>query len=293
MSLTQSIDFIERQTLTEAISAEFMRNPILFGTPAVVARADLTTTIQGRKVTVPYFNDIGSFVEVAEDQAVPVRKMSQSSEESTVKRAGLGLVISHLAEIIDMNGSDDMYEELAKQVRERAKIFLDNELLTLALTTDLIYTAGVGAGASAPSSKLTWVEAVKASLLWTDDGQTEPAFLGVHSKVYADLLTQVDSQGRPLLVDAVQSGRLTEVAGIPTRRSNRLPVNTTPNPDEYTSLMARARAMALWFAPPMPEGDKDILVHTNVLAFHLYYVSHLYKRVADNDQKGVIRIISQ
>lgn len=293
MGTTTSLDFIDRQTLVEAISAEFVRSPILFGTPAVVSRADLTTTIQGRKVTVPYFEDIGSFVEVAEDQAVPVRKLSQSGEDATVKRAGLALLISHLAEIINMNDSDDMYEELAKQVRERAKIFLDNEMLALALTTDLIYTAGVGAGAGVPSSNLTWVEAVKASLLWTDDGETEPAFMSVHSKVYADLLTQSDSQGRPLLVDSAKVGRLTEVAGIPTRRSNRMPVNTTPNTDEYTSIIARARAMALWYAPPIPEGDKDILVHNNVLAFHLYFVSHLYRRVADNDQKGVIKVISR
>jgi HK97 family phage major capsid protein len=292
MGITTSLDFIERQTLVDAISAEFVRNPILLGTPAVVTRSDLATTIVGRKVTVPYWDDIGEFVETQEDQAVVPRKITQNDEESTVKRASLAIQVSHLAEIIDNNAGGDMYEEIAKQVRERAKIYLDNAVVTLGLTTDLIYTAGVGAGAATPTSNLTWIEAIKASALWTDDGDTDPVMLGVHRKPWIDLLTQVDSQGRPLMANAVTDGKANQLAGIPLRRSSRLPVNTTPNPDEYTSILARARAMALWYAPPMPESDKDILVHSQVLAFHMYYVSHLYKRVADNNQKGVVKIIS-
>jgi HK97 family phage major capsid protein len=272
MGITTSLDFIERQTLVDAISAEFVRNPILLGTPAVVTRSDLATTIVGRKVTVPYWDDIGEFVETQEDQAVVPRKITQNDEESTVKRASLAIQVSHLAEIIDNNAGGDMYEEIAKQVRERAKIYLDNAVVTLGLTTDLIYTAGVGAGAATPTSNLTWIEAIKASALWTDDGDTDPVMLGVHRKPWIDLLTQVDSQGRPLMANAVTDGKANQLAGIPLRRSSRLPVNTTPNPDEYTSILARARAMALWYAPPMPESDKDILVHSQVLAFHMYYV---------------------
>lgn len=292
-NLTTSQDFIERQTLMEAISHVFVRNPILLGTPAAIVRSDLTETIQGRTVEVPYWADIGNFVKVAEDQAVPVRKLSQTSEKSTVQRAGVAIQATVLARIINENSGDDMYEEIANQVREKTKIFLDNELLDLALQTDLVYTAGVGAVVGTPTKVLDWVEAIKASLVWTDDGDTDPVLLGVHTKPYGDLLTKVDSNGRPLIEDSMLAGRLKSIAGVPLRRSNRLPVNTVPNPDEYTSILARANAMALWYAPPIPESDKDILVHTDLLAFQLYYVSHLYKRVAGVDQKGVVRIVSQ
>jgi hypothetical protein len=282
MACTTRKDVVVPELLEEAITNEITTNPILFGTPAVITRNTLGQVKGGDVITVPVWGSLGEFQDVDEGQALTPRKLVQSTEKSEVQRSGLAWEITDWAQ---MAAAGDPYAEAARQVRAAWQRRADAAIMAKALTTPLIYNG--------TAAKLTWQAIVAAKLLWGDEAD-RLALLAVHSKVAADLMLQSDTQGRPYLVDSLIDGKLPTMLGLPTKITDRLPVDTTPDPDIYTSIIARENSLVFWSSgEPEIETDRDILAATTVAAVNMYFVAHLYSRVPGSTRPGVIRINHQ
>lgn len=286
MPATTRADLIIPEVLADTVAGAWPNRIALYGTDAVVESRTLPGGVRnGDKVKVPYFGILGEFEQVAEGAPLTVTKLSMTSEEATVRRAGRAFEVTSWAQLAAMYA--DPYTEATRQILEGARREFDRALVEAANST----TGGGVATQDASTGTITY-DALVDALAQFGDAQVDVAAVIVHSKVLADLRKLKDTTGQPIFVDAQQGG-LPRVMGLPLIVSDRAPV-ITGTPTKYVTLIVRRGALALWYnGTPTVETDKDILADSTVVAVNVYYAAHRYSRLPGSDKPTVVRLITQ
>jgi hypothetical protein len=281
---TNRSDLVIPEILAETVTGKLAGKKALYGSSAVIMKDTLPGDSRGGdKVKVPFFEHIGEAQFLDEGIPLDVAKISQTSEEAVVIRAGKSFEVTDWAR---MAGSSDAYEEAGTQIADVIQRAWDFKLIEKASATTLvrnIYNAG------APK-RLNLDEMIKAKLLWADE-QDMIALGVVHSMTDADIRLQKDSTGKHLYTDPVNDGQLARYGGVPLTISDRL-TPTTDAPPKYKSLICKQGSLVLWHNPSlMIETGRDILTGTEVVAVNTYFIAHMYKRKPGSTKAGVVKII--
>jgi hypothetical protein len=292
MAITKRADLIIPEILEDAVRGAFPGMKALFGTEAAIVNLSLPSTRGGDKIKVPYFGTLGEFEVLANDEggagAIPAltpAKLTMTADEASVVHAGKAFETSEWARMAATYA--DPYSEATRQMMEGFKRHIDSELIEVAKTTPS--SMAVDVYSATTPRKLDYDVVVDARAKFGDEDR-DIALVVVHSKVLADLRKLKDSDGRPLITDAVL-GDVTRIAGVPIVVSDRL-APTTDTVPKYTSLLIKKGALVAWVnGMATVETDRDILADTVVTAVHIYYIVHRYSRLPGGTKTGVVKII--
>jgi hypothetical protein len=289
MGTTKTSDLVIPQLLADAVQAEFAKVNLLSGSGAAVVSNTLPGNVKGgTTVTVPYFTAMGEAEDVAEGDALTPETLSQTSETATVIHSGKAIELTKWAELAAQYA--DPYAEAARQFVELMARRADQGLITAAfasLSSDYIsdvYNSGTPV-------KLGYDQIADGRILWGDE-QDDIALLGVHSKVYGDLLKAKTTVGAPIFTDP-NGGKVLQAVGCQVKTSDKMS-KSTDTPPKYTSIIVKRNALALWYQQtPSVRVGYDPLADTDVVAIHMYWVAYRYKHMLGAGSKpGVIKIIT-
>lgn len=291
MGFTKRSDLIIPQLLVEAIQGEFAGKRLLYGTGAVVTSDTLPGDKRGGDtVTVPYFGTLGEADDIAtEGDALTPEGINETSETATVVHSGKAFETTEWAR---MAANSDPYVEAARQLRIIMERRFDKALIDVA--TASLPGSYVNDVTGTPGQQLTYDVVADSTGLWGDQ-QENIVLIGVHSKVYRDLLKLKDSTGRNLLTMpsyGPEGFKPASIYGVPVIVSDKCKV-VAGSPNKYETLLIKSDALALWMAeaPKVKVGD-DILADTNLIATHFYFAPYRYKRVRGSTHPGVIKIVT-
>ncbi len=138
----------------------------------VLPYAKVDTTLQGQAgdtISIPKYGYIGEAVEVAEGEDIPVRQMSVSSEQHTIKKAGIGGVLTDEAVL---SGYGNPVGELTNQMATSIAGKCDTDAYAELVKAPTIYNA---------SGVISYEETVKAIDLFEEETNTEKAMF-IHPK---------------------------------------------------------------------------------------------------------------
>ena len=140
-------DLINPQVMADMVSAKVDKKIRL------LPYATLDTTLQGRAgdtITLPKFGYIGNAVEVGEGEEIPTRALSVSTEQHTIKKIGIGGVITDEA-ALSAHGNpvgelnNQMARSIASKCDDDAMVELLKAPTTYVSTTVLSYNSVVNA----------------------------------------------------------------------------------------------------------------------------------------------------
>lgn len=289
MGTTLSTDLVVPEILSEAIQAEFAGMQLLLGSGAAVVSSTLPGGVKGGKtIAVPYFDALGDMEDVPEGDALTPETLTMSEETAVVVHSGKAVELSYWAQLASEFANP--YAEVARQFKELVLRRVDRALLDAAFVgLPAAYILDLYNN-SVPVT-LDYNVLVDARLKWGDE-QNDIALLGVHSKVYGDLLKSKDTQGHPLLTTPLDSN-IPKVAGIPVKVSDKNS-KSSDTPPKYTSIIAKRASLAFWYqSEPRILLAQDPLADTNLIAIHMYWVAHRYKRIRGaGTGPGVVKIIT-
>ena len=121
MAMTKLIDLVDPQVLADMI-VEKLKAKI-----SVIGYAKLDTTLEGRagsKVSVPRRKFDGIAVEVAEGEAIPIRKLIDEIVDYAIKKAGIGTEVTD--EVIESGLGDPVADSVVAIVNSiLAKLDID------------------------------------------------------------------------------------------------------------------------------------------------------------------------
>lgn len=143
----------------------------------VLPYAKVDTTLQGQAgdtISIPKYGYIGEAVEVAEGEDIPVRQMSVSSEQHTIKKAGIGGVLTDEAVL---SGYGNPVGELTNQMATSIAGKCDTDAYEELVKAPTIYTA---------TGVLSYNETVNAIDLFEEETNTEKAMF-IHPKQVTQL----------------------------------------------------------------------------------------------------------
>lgn len=133
--VTKLENLINPQVMSDMISAKVDKKIRL--TPY----AKLDTTLQGRAgdtITIPRFSYIGSAVEVGEGEEIPTRALSVSSEQHTIKKIGIGGILTDEAML---SGYGNPVGELNQQMALSIAAKCDDDAMTELLKASTTYVS--------------------------------------------------------------------------------------------------------------------------------------------------------
>jgi hypothetical protein len=84
-------------------------------------------------------------------------------------------------------------------------------------------------------------------------------------------------------------GEIDRFCGIPVMVSDRLAASSD-SPPKYTTLLLKKGSLVFWLGEYDVLSDKDILAHTDVAAYHIYWAVHRYNRHPNGTKSGVVRM---
>ena len=281
-------DLPDPEVMLEAVSDHFPKRKALWGSSVVVASSKMPygNTALGKTVDIPYFNSIGEFVEVPEGTALTPSKISASTEEATVRRAGKAFTVTDWARYLGMNG--DPYNEAAKQIVEGFFRVLDKAALDATVATLTDYTVDVYDAAVPRTIDSDLV--INAEAKWGDEADDDGTLMVCNSKVRNDIRKLKDATGRNLYVDPIE-GKLGRFMGYPVGVSDRVEP-TTDTPPKYTTALMKRGSVAVWYnGEPTIETDRDILAGADVMAIWVYFVVHRYSKLGPGSSKPGVTLI--
>lgn len=289
MPTTLRTDLVDVQVLIDAIQAEFAGMSLLLNSGAAV----MSNTLPGDKkggdsVIVPYFEALGEMEDVPEGDALTPEKLSMTQEEAFVVHSGKAVELSYWSRLAAE--FTDPYAEVARQFRTLVERRVDKALLDVAMASlpvgniHDVYNSGTPV-------KLGYDVCVDAKTKFGDE-QDNIVMLGVHSKVLGDLLKERDgSTGQPLV--RFSDAGVGFAGGMTVKTSDKNAVSSD-SPPKYTSIIAKRSSLAFWYqGTPRVVTGYDPLADTDVLAIHMYWVAHRYKRIRGAGTKtGIVKIIT-
>jgi hypothetical protein len=230
MAITTKDDMLDPQILLDAIRGELRSKKAFMGSILVSQGAVLVSPGMpkggpgaiGKKIDIPYFGRIGKFVLNTDGAAITPTKLGQVLEQATVARASLASETTAWAQglsEVDPNLGDP-HAEAARQIMQEAEEFMDAAMVTEFKTTPLVKSVY---SATAPVYG-TWDLTVQAKTMWGDQQDGIVAIVA-HSQSVADMATEKDGQGRPMLmVDTGPDGTM-KYNGVPLLVSDNVPLD--------------------------------------------------------------------
>lgn len=291
MGTTQSSDLVVPEILVAAIQAEFAGMNLFNGSGVAVMSNTMPGNVKGGSaIKVPYFNALGEMEDIAnEGDALTPEALSMDSETAVVRHSGKAIEITQWAQL--QAEYADPYAEAARQFRIITERRVEKALLEAAYAS-LPNAYVLDVYNSGAPVKLDYPTLIDARTKWGDE-QDDIVLLGVHSKTFSDL-QKLNIGGaadtRPLLTDA-GTARLFTAAGVPVKVSDKNSVSSD-SPPKYTSFLAKRAALAFWFqGTPKVYTAKDPLADTDIIAIHMYWAAHRYKRIAGSTKPGIVKIV--
>lgn len=279
-------DVFVPEMLDQTLEGKFAGMKVMHSSGAAIFRMGMPAgkAQVGEKVIIPAFGTLGEMQDLDEDgQNLTPKKIATTQEEAIVKHSGISLEATLWA---SLSGAEDPYEEGARQMVESVERRADQALIDVAkadgsglLTLD-VYNAGV-------PRTIDYDLVVEGKMKWGDE-QEDIAAMVIHSKVKGDMLKLKDSTGRPLYVDG-NDGQLDRFCGFPVLVSDRL-APTSDSPAKYTTLLLKKGSLVFWLGEYNSDEDKNILANSRMMATHIYWAAHRYKRHPNGTKCGVVRI---
>lgn len=274
-------DVIHRELLEESVRAAVAAGAqCLLGTGAAILKSGLGEggkAARGKKVQVPYFGSIGEFEDVVTDgDALTPAPAVNSEEEALVQHAGKAIELTMFAQ----QGVDDPYAEYGRQIREGAIRRFDKALIDAALAADAGMTNDTGATLSYDSFVDT--------LMKFGDEQNDVAAFIMNSTILGKAMKIKETTGAPIFTSA-KEGELPRVLGKPVIVSDKL----TPTGNKHPTLLVKKGALILWYNENVSvETDRDILSDSDIVACHIYFAAHRYKRLNGLTKSGVSKLLT-
>lgn len=163
---TKLANLINPEVMADMVSAKAEKKA------RVIPYAKVDTTLQGQAgdtISIPKYGYIGEAVEVAEGEDIPVRQMSVSSEQHTIKKAGVGGTLTDEAVL---SGYGNPVGELTNQMALSIAGKVDTDAYEELVKAPTSYN---GAGS------ISYEEIVKAIDLFEEETNTEKVMF-IHPK---------------------------------------------------------------------------------------------------------------
>ena len=248
---TKLAQLINPQVLADMISAE-LPNAIVFAPLAEVGRKLQGSA--GNTLTMPKYGYIGDASDIAEGADMTIAKMSTTTTQVTVKKAGQGIELTDEAVL---SGYGDPVGEAKRQLTMSVANKVDNDMLASLKTATLTF--------STASSKITTADLFGARAKFGEK-VNEPAVLIINSKHYAEiaeLMTGLENTDTVLV-----GGVVGKIAGLQIAISDKLADNE--------AFVVRPGALGLELKRDvMVETDRDIIAGVNVITVNEHYVTYL------------------
>ncbi|WP_161489862.1 phage major capsid protein [Thermus brockianus] len=284
--MTTRSDLFIPEVLADAVAGAWPDRVALLGTEAVVESRTLPGDAKGGdRVRIPYFGVLGEYEVVGEGQSLTPTKLTMTTEEAVVQRAGKLFEITAWARMAAMYA--DPYAEATRQLLEGARRTFDRALVEAAAST----TGGGVQTVNASSGTISY-DAIVDALSAFGESEDSVAAVVMHPKVLNDLRKAKSNDGMPLFLNPQDGGR-PRVLGLPIIVSRRAPV-ISGTPNTYVTLFVRRGALALWYnGTPSIETDKDIASDTLLAAVNVYFVAHRYSRLPGDTDPVVVRLVTR
>ncbi len=162
----------------------------------ILPYAKLDTTLEGQAgdtITVPKYDYIGDAVDVKEGEDIPVRKMGTASEKYTIKKAGIGGVLTDEAVL---SGYGNPVGELNNQMAKSIASKCDNDAMDELLKSKQLYSA---------SGVISYNNVVNSIDVFNEEENSEKAML-IHPNQVTKLrlddnFISKDKYGNQVMVD--------------------------------------------------------------------------------------------
>lgn len=245
---TKLTNLVDPDVYSDMISAELPSAIALAGV------ADVDRTLEGRAgstIIMPKFGYIGDAEDVAEGEDIPISKMSTSTTEVTIKKAGKGIEITDEAVL---SGYGNPAAEGKNQLKMAIANKIDNDLFE-ALSGATLTATGAMTVAGMLTAKAKFGEKVNQPAISVMSPNN-------YAKIAADVLNLENTD--KVLVDGVVG----KFAGLQVVVSNK--VNDT------TVYIVAAGALGIALKRNVQvETDRDIVAKATVITADEHYVAYL------------------
>lgn len=189
MDTTKLANLINPEVMADMVSAKAEKKA------RVIPYAKVDTTLQGQAgdtISIPKYGYIGEAVEVAEGEDIPVRQMSVSSEQHTIKKAGVGGTLTDEAVL---SGYGNPVGELTNQMALSIAGKVDTDAYEELVKAPTIYTGNA----------ISYNEVVNAIDKFEEETNTEKVMF-IHPKQVTQLrldpnFISKDKYGNEVMVD--------------------------------------------------------------------------------------------
>jgi hypothetical protein len=228
MTVTSRTDLYVPEITTDAVRGTLKGKNGLMGSVFVSSGAVTvsgTMPARGRRaigstIRMPYWGMLPDFETLTESDSATPQKVAMTYEDATVARKSLAFELSTWAAgAADASGYGDVNSYLAAAASASAVRAMDSAMIAAGATSPLIasiYSATV-------PDYLTWQDVLQQKAIKLGDENMNIVGMVCHSLVAADLASQTDSNGRPILSDP-KIGEVQTVAGVPVVISDRIPL---------------------------------------------------------------------
>lgn len=220
MAITTIDDTFNPQILSDTVQGVMrgknaLMGSMLLATGAAISEPGFTggRGKLGTAVDIPYFGTIGEFEEnLADGDAVTLRKIGMTSEQAIVTRDSLGFEATTWSRT---SASEDPYAEAARIIQVAAVKQMDKRLVDAAVAPGVLLNV--------TGADIDYDTTIDSQYKFNDE-QEDIVAMVVHSQIKRDMLKLKDSQNRPLLVDSQQDNGFPTFAGLPIGVSDRVSI---------------------------------------------------------------------
>jgi hypothetical protein len=245
---TKLTNLVDPDVYSDMISAELPSAIALSGL------ADVDRTLEGRAgstIIMPKFGYIGDAEDVAEGEDIPISKMSTSTTEVTIKKAGKGIELTDEAVL---SGYGNPVAEGKNQLKMAIANKIDNDLFE-ALGSATLTATGAMTVAGMLTAKAKFGEKVNQAAVVVMSANN-------YAKIAADVLNLENTD--KVLVDGVVG----KFAGLQVLVSNK--VN-----DSTVYIVAKGALGIALKRNVVVESDRDIVAKATVITADEHYVAYL------------------
>lgn len=267
MAITKLNDLIDPQVMADAISAE-LSSAIKF---APLAKTDTSlTTNAGNTITVPKFAYIGDATDVGEGDEIDIVKLTASTSQATVKKAGKGIEITDEALLA---GYGDPEGEAKDQLKKSIAQKVDNDCITALNTIPGTMTVD-------KSTNILSSSVIAEALVKFGEAIDDPMVLIISPSQLAQLRISPDFLKASDLGDKVlMTGVIGSIYGCQIIVSNKIKANL----DKYTNFIVKPGAFTIYMKKDVDiEADRNITKKTTIITADEHYVVQL-----SNESKAI------
>lgn len=267
MAVTKLSDLIDPQVMADAISAE-LPSAIKF---APLANTDTTLTAKpGNTITVPKFAYIGDAADVDEGAAIDIAKLTASTSQAKVKKAGKGVEITDEALL---SGYGDPEAEAKDQLKKSIAQKVDNDCIAALDSIPITMTVD-------KSKDMLNPLVISDALVKFGEAIDDPMVLIIAPAQLAQLRISPEFLKASDLGDKVlMTGVIGSIYGCQIIVSNKIVAKT----DKFTNFIVKPGALTIYMKKDVElEADRNITNKTTIITADEHYVVDL-----SNESKAI------